>query len=120
MENKNFTVVSGTLDDYKEVERTLIRLERVDGKTVCSTVDGENQDEIFEMLGDCLAEQLYEHPEYKSDVKDMMHVIYRELREQNGAVNWIATATIGGFCLIGIVWSISVIAQGIARLFGGM
>ena len=70
MDNRTITSAVG-VGDFKKVDRTLIRLERIDGENVCASVTGENQDEVFEMLGDCLAEQLYDHPEYRKVMKKM-------------------------------------------------
>lgn len=105
MDNKTITSAFGS-GDFKKIDRTLIRLERIDGENVCANVDGENQDEVFEMLGDCLAEQLYDHPEYRKSMKKMFRqiLIHTPRDYEIPANGWLAAA-IGAFALIGFIWT---------------
>lgn len=117
----DYTVMSTGIktDAMEKKTRTLIRLERLEGKPVCSNVDGENQDEVFEMLGDCLAEQLYEHPEYRGQMKTMFRDILRNTPKSIDLyLNGIAFAVCGAFCLIGALWVCSQLAHGILHLLG--
>ena len=104
--------------DFKKVDRTLIRLERIDGKNVCASVDGENQDEVFEMLGDCIAEQLYNNPEYRKPMKKMFrHILVNTPRDFEIPANGLLATAIGTFALIGFVWTAATLIHGLATIF---
>lgn len=116
MDNRTITSAVG-VGDFKKVDRTLIRLERVDGENVCASVTGENQDEVFEMLGDCLAEQLYNHPEYRKVMKKMFkHIIYHTPRDFEIPANGWLVAAVGAFTLIGFIWTGSTLIHGLWTL----
>lgn len=117
MDNRTITSAFGS-GDFKKVDRTLIRLERIDGKNVCASVDGENQDEIFEMLGDCLAEQLYKNPEYRKTMKKMFrHILINTPRDFEIPANGLLATAIGTFALIGFVWTAATLIHGLATIF---
>lgn len=116
----NYTVVSTAIKPEKmeKKERTLIRLERIDGENVCASVDGENQDEIFEMLGDCIAEQLYKNPEYRKPMKKMFrHILINTPRDFEIPANGLLATAIGTFALIGFVWTAATLIHGLATIF---
>lgn len=120
MENRTFTYAPTGLGDgdFKKVARTLIRLERVDGENICSNVDGENQDEIFEMLGDCIAGQLYDHPEYRKPMKKMFRqILVNTPRDFEIPANGWLAAAIGAFALIGFIWTFANLFHGLATIF---
>lgn len=117
MDNRTITSAVG-VGDFKKVDRTLIRLERIDGENVCASVTGENQDEVFEMLGDCLAEQLYDHPEYRKVMKKMFRqiLIHTPRDFEIPGNGWLAAA-IGAFALIGFIWTGATLIHGLATIF---
>lgn len=115
MNEKDYTVVSTAIEP---TQKTLIRLERIDGENVSNVVDTEDYGEAFEMLGDCLVEQLYKHPEYRSPVKKMFRMIIRDSQTRDDRYNKWLTAIVACFALIGAIWTISQFVGGIARMIG--
>ena len=120
MDNRTVTTAAIGMGsgNFKKVDRTLIRLERIDGENVCASVNGKNQDEIFEMLGDCLAEQLYKNPEYKKPMKKMFrHILINTPRDFEIPANGWLVAAIGAFSLIGFIWTAATLIHGLATIF---
>ena len=117
MDNRTITSAVG-VGDFKKVDRTLIRLERIDGENVCASVTGENQDEVFEMLGDCLAEQLYDHPEYRKAMKKMFRqILIHTPRDFEIKADGLLATAIGTFAVIGFVWFSANLIHGLWTIF---
>lgn len=117
MDSRTITATTGN-GEFKKVDRTLIRLERIGGENVCANVDGENQDEIFEMLGDCIAEQLYKHPKYRKQMKKMFRHMIRNtpMWFDTPANGWFATL-LCTFAAIGFIWFSANLIHGIWTIF---
>lgn len=62
----------------QKTKHSLVRIERMDGKTVCLSLNGDDQDELLAMLGDGMAFWLHDNPRKWRTARKIMRRVLRD------------------------------------------
>lgn len=62
----------------EKAKHSLVRIERVDGETVCLSFTGDDPEELLAMLGDGLAEVLHVYPQHYRGARRLMRRVLRD------------------------------------------
>lgn len=97
----------------KKAKHSLVRIERVDGETVCLSFTGDDPEELIAMLGDGLAEVLHVYPQHHRGAKCLVRRVFRDYLPDwvQYWLDGLPFTIVGVGILTGVIYGLSYVAH---------